>query len=85
MNSYSSRRRFLCQAGLAGAGIAASSVLALPGYSQGTGRTARATLGLVSPRADFNPRLFGAFLEHLGRSIYTGIYDPGNPLSDERG
>jgi alpha-N-arabinofuranosidase len=42
-------------------------------------------LGLVAPRADFNPRLFGAFLEHLGRSVYTGVYDPGNSLSDERG
>jgi alpha-N-arabinofuranosidase len=32
-----------------------------------------------------DPRIFGGFLEHLGRSIYDGIYDPGNPLSDERG
>ena len=79
------RRQFLSQAGLAGAGIAASSVFALPSYSQTGGRTAKATLGLVAPRADFNRRLFGAFLEHLGRSIYTGVYDPGNPLSDERG
>jgi alpha-N-arabinofuranosidase len=30
-------------------------------------------------------RIFGGFLEHLGRAIYEGIYDPGNPLSDERG
>jgi alpha-L-arabinofuranosidase len=22
---------------------------------------------------------------HMGRCIYGGIYDPGNPLSDERG
>jgi alpha-N-arabinofuranosidase len=79
------RRQFLSQAGLAGAGIAASGMFALPGYSQTRGRTARATLGLVAPRADFNPRLFGAFLEHLGRAVYTGVYDPGNPLSDERG
>ena len=85
MIRYSSRRRFLSQVGLAGAGIAAASVFALPSYSQTRGRTARATLGLVAPRADFNPRLFGAFLEHLGRSIYTGVYDPGNSLSDERG
>jgi alpha-N-arabinofuranosidase len=85
MKNKTSRRRFLSQAGLAGAGIAASSVFALPSYSQSVGRTAKATLGLVAPRADFNRRLFGAFLEHLGRSIYTGVYDPGNPLSDERG
>ena len=30
-------------------------------------------------------RLFGSFIEHLGRSVYGGIYDPGNPKSDESG
>ncbi len=30
-------------------------------------------------------RIFGGFLEHLGRAVYEGIYDPGNPLSDEQG
>jgi len=30
-------------------------------------------------------RVFGGFLEHLGRAVYDGIYDPGNPLSDESG
>jgi alpha-L-arabinofuranosidase len=80
-----SRRRFLTQAGLAGAGIAASSVFALPSYSQGSGRSAKVTLGLVAPRADFNRRLFGAFLEHLGRAVYTGVYEPGSPLADARG
>lgn len=30
-------------------------------------------------------RIFGGFLEHLGRAVYEGAYDPGNPLSDERG
>jgi len=29
--------------------------------------------------------LFGSFLEHLGRAIYEGIYDPGSPLSDANG
>ena len=32
-----------------------------------------------------DPKLFGGFLEHLGRAIYEGIYDPGSPLSNERG
>jgi alpha-N-arabinofuranosidase len=79
------RRRFLQQAGLAGAGFAASSMFSLPGYSQTTGRVARATLGLVAPRADLDRRLFGSFLEHMGRAIYTGVYEPGSPLSDKRG
>ena len=30
-------------------------------------------------------RIFGSFLEHLGRAIYGGIYQPGSPLSDEQG
>lgn len=25
------------------------------------------------------------FRRHMGRCIYGGIYDPGNPLSDEKG
>ncbi len=32
--------------------------------------------------ADIDDRLYGAFLEHLGRAIYTGIYEPGS--SDRR-
>ena len=30
-------------------------------------------------------RIFGNFIEHLGRCIYGGIFDEGSPLSDERG
>jgi alpha-N-arabinofuranosidase len=30
-------------------------------------------------------RIFGGFIEHLGRCIYGGIFDEGSPLSDERG
>ncbi|HIF11692.1 MAG TPA: alpha-N-arabinofuranosidase [Dehalococcoidia bacterium] len=30
-------------------------------------------------------RIFNGFLEHLGRAVYEGIYDPGNPLSDGHG
>lgn len=32
-----------------------------------------------------DPLLFGNFAEHLGRCIYGGIYDEGNPLSDSDG
>ena len=32
-----------------------------------------------------NRRLFGAFVEHLGRCVYTGIYEPSHPLADEDG
>ena len=32
-----------------------------------------------------NRRLFGSFVEHLGRCVYTGIYEPSHPLADEDG
>src|SRR5579885_72559 len=35
--------------------------------------------------SDIDPRLFGGFVEHLGRHIYTGIYEPGHPTADENG
>ncbi|KAI4615297.1 uncharacterized protein J4E88_010454 [Alternaria novae-zelandiae] len=35
--------------------------------------------------AKINDNIYGGFTEHMGRCIYGGIYDPGNPLSDERG
>jgi alpha-L-arabinofuranosidase len=30
-------------------------------------------------------RLYGAFIEHMGRAIYSGIYEPGHPQADENG
>jgi alpha-N-arabinofuranosidase len=32
-----------------------------------------------------DPRLFGAFVEHLGRCIYGGLFEPGHAEADERG
>jgi len=34
---------------------------------------------------EVDPRLFGSFLEHLGRAIYGGIYEPDHPNSDDMG
>ncbi|WP_310551535.1 arabinosylfuranosidase ArfA [Paenibacillus glufosinatiresistens] len=30
-------------------------------------------------------RIYGSFIEHLGRAVYGGIYEPGHPEADERG
>jgi alpha-N-arabinofuranosidase len=30
-------------------------------------------------------RLFGSFVEHLGRCVYDGIYEPGHPTADKQG
>ncbi|MEG6572108.1 alpha-N-arabinofuranosidase [[Clostridium] cellulosi] len=34
---------------------------------------------------EIDPGLFGSFIEHLGRAVYTGIYEPGHPTADEQG
>ena len=35
--------------------------------------------------SDIDPRLYGSFIEHLGRAVYTGIYEPDHPTADENG
>ena len=45
----------------------------------------RITVDLQRPIGSVDPRIFGQFIEHLGRCIYGGIYDEGSPLSDEQG
>ena len=35
--------------------------------------------------APVDRRLFGSFVEHMGRCVYTGIYEPDHPLADEHG
>ena len=32
-----------------------------------------------------DPRLFGAFVEHLGRCVYGGLFEPGHPTADKEG
>lgn len=36
-------------------------------------------------KGEVSPMLFGQFIEHMGRGIYGGVYEPGNPLSDKNG
>src|SRR5690625_3033486 len=35
--------------------------------------------------AEVPERLFGSFVEHLGRCVYTGIYEPDHPTADTDG
>ena len=32
-----------------------------------------------------DPRIYGSFIEHLGRAVYGGIYEPGHPTADSEG
>ncbi|NLP45468.1 MAG: alpha-N-arabinofuranosidase [Epulopiscium sp.] len=35
--------------------------------------------------APIDNRIYGSFIEHLGRAVYTGIYQPGHPTANEKG
>jgi alpha-N-arabinofuranosidase len=79
-----SRRQFLAGLGASGAALATGSWLTSIGYAQAAG-PARAIVNQARSRSDLDRRLLGAFLEHLGRAVYTGVYEPGSPLADSRG
>ena len=34
---------------------------------------------------DIDRHIYGSFIEHLGRAVYEGIYQPGHPAADENG
>lgn len=35
--------------------------------------------------ADIDRRIFGTFVEHMGRCVYGGIFEPGHPTADTQG
>ena len=79
------RRRFLASLGEAGAALAAGSLLDTIGYAQVVRVPARVFVQPSRARADLDRRVLGSFLEHLGRAIYTGVYEPGSSLADGNG
>ena len=85
MSQTFNRRRFLSSLGHSGAVLAAGSILGRIGYAQTRDRVTRVAIDSARYRADIDRRIFGSFLEHLGRAIYTGVYQPDSPLADRSG
>ena len=92
----SSRRLFFKQASSAAVACSATGIVGSLPYGFATESraqsapptTATAARVYVNTRRTIAPldrNLFGSFLEHLGRAIYEGIYDPGSKLSDANG
>lgn len=50
-------------------------------------KTATSTIRIDDGRVigPVNRRLFGGFVEHMGRGVYEGIYDPQHPSADAEG
>lgn len=36
-------------------------------------------------KGQIDKRIYGSFVEHMGRVVYSGIYEPGHPSADEDG
>src|ERR1700690_2012316 len=85
-----SRRGFLKTASVTGIAVAAGCAVPAILRAQAGGTSdsrgvfrvdvdARRTLG------GLDRNIFGSFLEHLGRAIYEGVYDPSSKLADGNG
>jgi alpha-L-arabinofuranosidase len=47
--------------------------------------TARLVLDPSFTIAEVDDRLYGSFVEHMGRAVYGGMYEPGHPTADGSG
>jgi alpha-N-arabinofuranosidase len=47
--------------------------------------TKRVLIDTKSPLKKYDPMIFGGFIEHFQDQIHGGLFEPGSPLSDERG
>jgi len=94
MNRFpSTRRHFLKQSSIAGIACGATSlaggrvslVNGACGLNTASAKPARVYVDTRRTISPIDENLFGSFLEHLGRAIYGGIYDPGSKLADSDG
>ena len=49
------------------------------------GKKAELIIDKNVPVSVIDERIFSSFIEHLGRAVYGGIWDPNSPLSDSEG
>ena len=52
------------------------------GFATTTGLRATLHIDPGTVRADLDRRVSGSFVEHMGRCVYTGIYEPDPPTGD---
>lgn len=51
----------------------------------GNGQKATIILDKDFTIGEIDRRIYGSFIEHLGRAVYGGIYEPGHPQADDLG
>jgi len=85
---FSDRRQFFKRVTAAGIACTANRFLSPFALAQSSPNSDEIAHVYLDSRRTIGPldrNLFGSFLEHLGRAIYEGIYDPGSGLSKSEG
>jgi len=77
--------QFLLSGSVFGESALNGSRLAAQTSAPNTGDVVRVYVDSRRVIAPLDRNLFGSFLEHLGRAIYEGIYEPGSKLADANG
>jgi alpha-L-arabinofuranosidase len=84
-----SRRQFLQDASKTGMALSANLAFGSHLLGQSAAANAGQPIRIYADSrrtiAPLHREVFGSFLEHLGRAIYEGIYDPQSKLSDSNG
>jgi alpha-N-arabinofuranosidase len=84
-----SRRKFLKKTSQVGITMGANFVFGRNLFGQSSAPNAGQPVRIYADArrtiAPLHGEVFGSFLEHLGRAIYEGIYDPQSRLSDSSG
>jgi alpha-N-arabinofuranosidase len=80
-----SRRTFLKQTSMAGTALAAGRWYGRSAAEQSGSSAARIYVDPAQKIAPLDRKVFGSFIEHLGRAVYGGIYEPGSKLADASG
>jgi len=65
--------------------MGSSDLIELESGSGAGSAPARLVLDPAFRVGPLNRRLFGSFVEHMGRCVYTGIYEPGHESADDHG
>ncbi len=62
-----------------------AAILGISTTAQAAELRARIKIDTERKIGEINKHLYGNFVEHLGRCVYGGIYDPGSKLADKQG
>lgn len=48
-------------------------------------KKAKMSIDRLNKISFIDDRIYGSFIEHLGRAVYNGIYEPEHPLANKNG